>query len=469
MTSARAGGASPVAVGVSLVLVGTLPLLAMLLLIRRPELDVRWEHHPAHFWLVLGAAALSALLAYGTGEAAAQRGDARLTHVSIAFLASSGFLGLHALATPGVLLTSTNAGFAIATPAGVALGSVFAVLSVREVAGVDAVREVTRARRLRTGLLLLMVGWAVVSLLGLPPLATPPNAAAEGLPLLVAVPGVLLYLLAAGRYVRLWITRREGVLLAVASAYLLLAQALVAMVLARNWHASWWEWHVLILLAFALVAVAARRSWHEERYGALYLTDTTSGSREISVLFSDLQGYTTFSETHGTDVVTEMLKEYFAVAIPVVVAQGGDVDRIIGDALMVTFNKRGDQPDHAVRAARSGLALQIASGVVAARNPGWPRFRVGINTGPVAVALLGARGGRTHTVIGDTVNTASRIEGIAPVGEVAISAATLAKLPGATTRALGPVMLKGKTEAPEAFVLIGLEAGPPAGPNGPRP
>lgn len=457
MTSAPAERrAAPVSLGISLGLVGTLPLLALLLLLRRPELDVRWEHHPAHFWLVLGAAALSAVLAYGTGEAAARRGDARLTHVSIAFLASSGFLGLHALATPGVLLASPNAGFAIATPAGVALGSVFAVLSVRDLAGADAVREVTRARRLRTGLLVLMAAWAVVSLLGLPPLSGPPTGGAESLPLLVAVPGVLLYALAAVRYVQLWIARREGVLLAVTSAYLLLAQALIAMVLARNWHASWWEWHVLILLAFAVVTVAAQRSWHEERYGAFYLDDTTSGTREISVLFADLQGFTAFSEAHGPDAVTEMLNEYFAVAIPAVTAHGGDVDRIIGDALMVTFNKRGDHPDHARRAARAGLELQAVTGAVAERRPGWPQFRVGINTGPVSVALLGARGGRTHTVIGDTVNTASRIEGIAPAGGVAISAATLEQLTGATTQALGPVRLKGKAEAPEAFVLIGL-------------
>src|SRR5690606_30520121 len=110
-----------------------LPLLALALLLRRPDLDVRWEHHPAHFWLVLGAAALSALLAYGTGEAAARRGDARLTYVSLAFLSSAGFLGLHALATPGVLLASPNVGFAIATPVGVALGSLFAVRSARAV------------------------------------------------------------------------------------------------------------------------------------------------------------------------------------------------------------------------------------------------------------------------------------------------------------------------------------------------
>ena len=179
----------------------------------------------------------------------------------------------------------------------------------------------------------------------------------------------------------------------------------------------------------------------------------------MSVLFADLQGFTTFSEAHGPDAVTAMLNEYFAVAVPAVTAHGGDVDRIVGDALMVTFNKRGDQPDHARRAAHAGLDMQAATRAVADRHPEWPRFRVGINTGPVAVTLLGASGGRTHTVIGDTVNTASRIEGVAPVGGVAIGAATLAGLSGATTRSMGPVTLKGKTGAPEAFVLVGLDDG----------
>ena len=435
-----------------------LPLLALWLLLQRPQLDVRWEHHPAHFWLVLGAAALSAVLAYGTGEAAARRGDARLMYVSLAFLSSAGFLGLHALATPGVLLASPNVGFAVATPAGVALGSLFAIRSTRTVSGPAAAREVARAKRARVVLLLFMAAWAAVSLFGLPPLSGSPTGA-ERLPLLVAVPGVILYLTAAWAYARLWLNRREAVLAAVTVAYLLLAQALVAMVLSRNWHISWWEWHLLLLAAFAVVAVSAQRAWHEERFGGLYLEDTSAGSREMSVLFADLQGFTTFSESHGADEVTEMLNGYFAVAVPAVTAHGGDVDRIVGDALMVTFNKRGDQPDHARRAARAGLDMQSATRTVADRHPDWPRFRVGINTGPVAVSLLGARGGRTHTVIGDTVNTASRIEGIAPVGGVAIGTATLAALPGAMTRSMGPVELKGKTETTEAFVLVGLDNG----------
>jgi hypothetical protein len=90
---------------------------------------VHWEHHPAHFWLVLGVSLVSVVLGALTSEAATRRSDARTFLVSLAFLASAGFLGLHALATPGVLLENRNTGFVIATPVGLALAAVFAVLS----------------------------------------------------------------------------------------------------------------------------------------------------------------------------------------------------------------------------------------------------------------------------------------------------------------------------------------------------
>lgn len=434
-----------------------LPLAGLVLVVRRPALDLRWEHHPAHFWLVLASAVLSAVLAYATGEAAARRGDARLSHVSLAFLSSAGFLGLHALATPGVRLEAPNVGFAVATPVGVALGSLFALRSTREVSGAAAVAEVRLARRLRWVLLALMLAWGVVSLAGLPPLSAAP-VSAERLPLLVAVPGTVLYLLAAWHYARRWRALGDGVLLAVVAAYLLLAESLLAMVLARNWQLSWWEWHVLLLAAFTLVAAGARRSWREERFAPLYLDDTASGQRETSVLFADLQGFTAWSESHAPQEVTAMLNEHLAVAVPAALRHGGDVDRIVGDALMVTFNTRGDQPDHAVRAVRAGLALQEATGAVAARHPGWPRFRVGVNTGPAAVGVVGTAGGRTHTVIGDTVNTASRIESQAPAGGVAVGPGTLAALPGtARTRPLGGLTLKGKAEAVETHLVLGLD------------
>jgi adenylate cyclase len=433
-----------------------LPVAGLVVLLSRPMLDVHWEHHPSHFWLVLGTAGVSAVLAYATGAAAEQRGDARVLFVSLALLSSAGFLALHALATPGVLLADPNPGFVVATPVGIALGSILAAWSTVNFAGDRAVRAVVLGRRLRTGLFAIMAIWAFLSLGRLPPFDVPP-AAGERLLWPLALPAIGLYAFTAVRCFRLW--RRHGapLVLAVMSACVLLAEAMAAIAVARNWHLSWWEWHVLLLAAYSLVAVVARRSWHEERFAELYLSDTVSGHREMSVLFADLQGFTTYSEAHRPEEVTTMLNLYFADAVPAVVAHGGDVDRIIGDALMVTFNKRGDQPDHAVRAARAGLALQDAASSIADAHPGWPRFRVGINTGPVNVSLLGTGGGRTHTVIGDTVNTASRIEGRAPAGGVALGSRTRDQLPHARTRSLGPLDLKGKAEPVEAHLLISLD------------
>jgi adenylate cyclase len=436
------------------------PLLGLVLLLQRPALDVRWENHPAHFWLVLGTAVISAVLAYATGEAAGRRGDARLLYVSLAFLSSAGFLALHALATPGILLAKSNTGFAIATPVGVAIGSVFAALSTRELSGDSAVRNVRFGKRLRLALLGLMVLWGVWSVADLPPLNRPPQSV-EGLPLWLAVPAVLLYAWSAVRYIQLWRRQPSLMLLAVPSAFILLAESMIAIAFARNWRLSWWEWHVLLLVAFGLVALSARASWREERFAELYLSQTSAGNREISVLFADLQGFTAFSEKHEPEEVTRMLNACFAAAVPAVkTPYGGDVDRIIGDALMVTFNKRGDQPDHAERAAGAGLALQKATARLAEDHPDWPRFRVGINSGPVSVSLLGAQGGRTHTIVGDTVNIAARIESQAPAGGVAIGPDTKALLPDAVTTPLGELQLKGKSDPLPVHVLTSLREGP---------
>ena len=141
-----------------------------------------------------------------------------------------------------------------------------------------------------------MVVWGVWSVAGLPPLNRPPQFV-EGLPLWLAVPAVLLYGWSAVRYIQLWRRHPSLMLLAVPSAFILLAESMIAIAFARNWHLSWWEWHVLLLAAFGLVAGSAQASWREERFAELYLTQTSAGSRNISVLFADLQGFTSFSES----------------------------------------------------------------------------------------------------------------------------------------------------------------------------
>jgi class 3 adenylate cyclase len=157
-----------------------------------------------------------------------------------------------------------------------------------------------------------------------------------------------------------------------------------------------------------------------------------------------------------------MLNEYFEATVPLIAREhGGVVDKLIGDAIMVTFNTLGDQPDHALRAVRAGLALQEETGRIVDRHPEWPRFRVGVNSGEVMVGLVGAEGRRSFTVIGDTVNLASRLEGKAQAGKVVIGAETYRALPdGTLVEPLGGIQVKGKEAPVEAYVVVEL---PPDG------
>src|SRR5215204_6213211 len=142
-----------------------LPLLGLCLLLWQPTLDVQWEHYPNHFWLVFTVALINGILAFAAGEAAHRRGDARLFFISLAFLVSAGFLGLHALATPGVLLEGMNTGFVIATPIGLVIASVFSAVSSFVDANTDLSSAVMRRERILRGLVLaLIAAWAVYSL-----------------------------------------------------------------------------------------------------------------------------------------------------------------------------------------------------------------------------------------------------------------------------------------------------------------
>jgi adenylate cyclase len=258
------------------VLLIAIPLGGLALLLLQPELDVDWEHHPAHFWLVLGVSAVSVALGALTSEAATRRSDARLFLVSLAFLVSAGFLGLHALATPGVLLETPNTGFVIATPVGLALASVFAALSALDLTAQTAAAILRRQRLFRWALAALFVAWGAASLAGVGPLEDPlPPDEAETREFALAVPGVLLYGFAAYRYTILYRRRPSPVLLGVTTAWILLAEAMIAVAFARSWHVSWWEWHVLMAAAFGIVAFTAlRERTRGEVFAGLYLDDT---------------------------------------------------------------------------------------------------------------------------------------------------------------------------------------------------
>jgi class 3 adenylate cyclase len=463
--------------------------------------------------------------------------------MSMAFLASAGFLGLHALATPGVLLPGPNAGFSVATPVGLWIASVFAAVSGTPLAGPRAAL-VLRWRTVLLALLgLVMAGWAVASLARIGPLDGPPPAGeAVGVLTGLAVAAVALFGLTAWRSIQLHRARGGVMPLAIGVACVLLGEAMIAVTFSRNWHLSWWEWHVLMLGGFSAIALGAREAyrrsgsltgafgglylevtlaridrWHAEAIAAVagadargephgdvlqrlrdegattdevallartagelrrldtlfrpYLPTHVAGrlrsdpgvarlggeEREVSVLFADLAGFTTFSESRPPAVVIEMLNEHWALAVPVIDAAGGVVEQFAGDGIMVTFNAVGVQPDHPHRAAAAGLAVVEAVRPLAAAHPDWPIFRVGINTGPAVVGNVGAAGRRSFAVIGDTTNVAARLMAASQPGQVVVARATWERLgPGRDGGGLGELRLKGKRTPVEAWILRGL-------------
>jgi adenylate cyclase len=421
----------------------------------RPGIDGTWENHAAHFWLVLTAAGLNIALGYTVGTAASRRRDARLFLVALAFVSAAGFLGLHALATPGVLI-GKNAGFELATPVGLVLAGAFAAASGLPLRPPAAQRVLRSAPLLAGALAVLMAVWAGMSLAEVGPLSRLlVGEELDGWQVALAAVGVLLFAAAALGYLRLYRRRRAGFLLVVTLAFALLAEAMLVIAWARNWRVSWWEWHALMVGAFLAIAASARAEWHEERFSPLYLDETLAGSREVSIMFADLQGYTPFSERTSPTRVAAMLNGYFATLVPLLQRAGGSVHQIVGDAVMVIWNEHGDQPDHAAHAAQAALEFQSTAGRLADEQPEWPRFRVGVNSGEVLSGVVGgATGHRKHGVVGDTVNLAARLENLAAAGQVVVGAGTAEALPaGAVIERLPPLDVKGKEAPVEAYVL----------------
>src|SRR5439155_2770925 len=229
---------------------------------------------------------------------------------------------------------------------------------------------------------------------------------------------------------------------------------------------------------FAVIVVAAplfaRRREHlemESRASRLFrqyvspdvatalLADSTNSDLggsvvDVTVLFADLRGFTSYAELGSPDQVVAMLNRYFSDVVPLVLKEGGTVDKFVGDAMMALFNAPSRQPDHALRGARAALAMQAAAARVAAGNPEFPCFRIGLNTGPALVGNIGSDQVRNFTAIGDTVNVAARLQETARPGEVVIGPGTYEAIRHqAVVRPLGPVRVRGKEEPVEAFVL----------------
>ncbi|WP_291541860.1 adenylate/guanylate cyclase domain-containing protein [Comamonas sp. SCN 67-35] len=141
-----------------------------------------------------------------------------------------------------------------------------------------------------------------------------------------------------------------------------------------------------------------------------------SASREVTVLFSDIRGFTSLSEHRKPEEIVALLNRYFEMQVDVIFQHGGTLDKFIGDAIMAFWGAPMQQADHAVRAVRAALgmseALERFAADVVRELPGTHfEIGIGIHSGPAVVGFLGTSRRLDYTAIGDTVNLASRIEG----------------------------------------------------------
>ncbi|WP_327107161.1 adenylate/guanylate cyclase domain-containing protein [Nonomuraea glycinis] len=185
--------------------------------------------------------------------------------------------------------------------------------------------------------------------------------------------------------------------------------------------------------------------------------------KELTALFADLKGFTTFSERVTPGEIVEMLNRYHTAAVPCILDNGGTIVQFVGDALLALFNAPATQGDHAAAACRAALAMQQAAAEVAEEaawtegDVEWPTFRVGVNTGPALVGNIGSPRLRGFNAMGDCVNVAARLQTLAEPGTVVIGETTHKQLGGrATVRPLGKLSLKGKEEPVEAYVLTAM-------------
>lgn len=182
---------------------------------------------------------------------------------------------------------------------------------------------------------------------------------------------------------------------------------------------------------------------------------------QITTLFADLGGFTSFSERCDPEQLVSVLNRYLGAATEAILDQEGTIDKFMGDSVMAFFNAPIPQPEHSLRAIRAALNLQSAVDALHQALP--PEFRlaygVGIHSGEAILGLIGTQQRMEYTAIGDSVNTARRIQEHAAPGQILISAEVYRQVQRQVEAVpVAPVYAKGKREPLQLYEIRGLKA-----------
>ncbi|MEO1288372.1 MAG: adenylate/guanylate cyclase domain-containing protein, partial [Chloroflexota bacterium] len=179
--------------------------------------------------------------------------------------------------------------------------------------------------------------------------------------------------------------------------------------------------------------------------------------QEISVVFADIRGYTSFSENESPEKVVEVLNHYLSVAGGIIIGWEGTLDKFFGDGLMAIFNAPKKQDDHVHRAAEAAIAIIKAAEEINNVYGYDLAYSVGVHVGEAVVGYIGTNYAVNYTAIGDTVNLAKRLQEYAEPGQILVEEAVIERL-GTDVRArlLGDIKVKGRQTVAKAYELVDI-------------
>ncbi len=181
---------------------------------------------------------------------------------------------------------------------------------------------------------------------------------------------------------------------------------------------------------------------------------------DVTALFADVRGFTAFSEKHTPEELVSVLNRYLAAGAEAVLEYEGTVDKFLGDAIMAWYNAPIPQPDHTLRAVKTALAIRDA---IARLHQELPKeahlnFGIGIHYGEVVLGWIGSERRLEFTAIGDSVNTAKRIQENSAMNQILLSQQAYERVKGQVeAKPITPLSVKGKTRPLEVFEVVGLK------------
>ncbi len=185
------------------------------------------------------------------------------------------------------------------------------------------------------------------------------------------------------------------------------------------------------------------------------------GSRAlITTLFADLRGFTRLGESVSPETLISVINCYLSAAADAVLAQEGTIDKFLGDAIMAWFNAPIQQPDHALRAVKAAIAMRDIMPVIKCQFP--PQFQldfsIGLDTGESVLGLVGTEKRLEFTALGDSVNTAKRLQEFARPGQILVSSSTWNLVKDMVeVKNVEPFAAKGKTGLLSVFEVVGMK------------